>query len=77
MTRVLYKTEMAPPAVAGRWGTGRVGRNVDRLGCARGEGDVTPAGDGLLAGVRVLDLTIWRPGPYATQLLAEITKPFA
>jgi crotonobetainyl-CoA:carnitine CoA-transferase CaiB-like acyl-CoA transferase len=28
--------------------------------------------DGLLAGVRVLDLTIWRPGPYATQLLAEI-----
>jgi len=28
--------------------------------------------DGLLAGLRVLDLTIWRPGPYATQLLAEI-----
>ena len=28
--------------------------------------------DGLLAGVRVLDLSIWRPGPYATQLLAEI-----
>lgn len=27
---------------------------------------------GLLAGLRVLDLTIWRPGPYATQLLAEI-----
>jgi crotonobetainyl-CoA:carnitine CoA-transferase CaiB-like acyl-CoA transferase len=26
--------------------------------------------DGLLAGVRVLDLSIWRPGPYATQLLA-------
>jgi crotonobetainyl-CoA:carnitine CoA-transferase CaiB-like acyl-CoA transferase len=26
----------------------------------------------LLAGVRVLDLSIWRPGPYATQLLAEI-----
>src|SRR4030081_3425202 len=27
---------------------------------------------GLLDGLRVLDLTIWRPGPYATQLLAEI-----
>ncbi len=29
-------------------------------------------GGGLLAGVRVLDLSIWRPGPYATQLLAEL-----
>jgi crotonobetainyl-CoA:carnitine CoA-transferase CaiB-like acyl-CoA transferase len=28
-------------------------------------------GSGLLDGVRVLDLSIWRPGPYATQLLAE------
>lgn len=28
--------------------------------------------DGLLAGVKVLDFSIWRPGPYATQLLAEI-----
>jgi crotonobetainyl-CoA:carnitine CoA-transferase CaiB-like acyl-CoA transferase len=27
---------------------------------------------GLLAGLRVLDLSIWRPGPYATQLLAEL-----
>ncbi len=27
---------------------------------------------GLLSGVRVLDLSVWRPGPYATQLLAEI-----
>jgi crotonobetainyl-CoA:carnitine CoA-transferase CaiB-like acyl-CoA transferase len=27
---------------------------------------------GLLDGLRVLDLSIWRPGPYATQLLAEI-----
>lgn len=31
-----------------------------------------PFRDGLLAGVRVLDLSIWRPGPYATQLLAEL-----
>jgi crotonobetainyl-CoA:carnitine CoA-transferase CaiB-like acyl-CoA transferase len=30
------------------------------------------AAPGLLAGVRILDLTVWRPGPYATQLLAEI-----
>jgi crotonobetainyl-CoA:carnitine CoA-transferase CaiB-like acyl-CoA transferase len=27
---------------------------------------------GLLAGTRILDLSIWRPGPYATQLLAEL-----
>jgi len=27
---------------------------------------------GLLSGVRVLDLSVWRPGPYTTQLLAEI-----
>src|SRR5205823_10121900 len=27
---------------------------------------------GLLTGVRVLDLSIWRPGPYATQLLVEL-----
>jgi crotonobetainyl-CoA:carnitine CoA-transferase CaiB-like acyl-CoA transferase len=26
----------------------------------------------LLEGVRVLDLSIWRPGPYATQLLVEL-----
>jgi crotonobetainyl-CoA:carnitine CoA-transferase CaiB-like acyl-CoA transferase len=30
------------------------------------------ASRGLLAGVRVLDLSVWRPGPAATQLLAEI-----
>src|SRR3954454_18681395 len=28
--------------------------------------------DGLLDGLRVLDFTIWRPGPYASQLLAEL-----
>jgi alpha-methylacyl-CoA racemase len=27
---------------------------------------------GLLDGTRVLDLSIWRPGPYATQLLVEL-----
>lgn len=27
---------------------------------------------GLLEGTRVLDLSIWRPGPYATQLLVEL-----
>ena len=27
---------------------------------------------GLLTGLRILDLSVWRPGPYATQLLAEI-----
>ncbi len=27
---------------------------------------------GLLDGLRVLDFTIWRPGPYATQLLTEL-----
>ncbi len=32
---------------------------------------VTPSA-GLLAGWRVLDASVWRPGPYATQLLAEI-----
>jgi crotonobetainyl-CoA:carnitine CoA-transferase CaiB-like acyl-CoA transferase len=31
-----------------------------------------PTSGGLLEGTRVLDLSIWRPGPYATQLLAEI-----
>ncbi len=27
---------------------------------------------GLLAGMRILDLSVWRPGPYATSLLAEV-----
>jgi alpha-methylacyl-CoA racemase len=30
------------------------------------------APSGLLTGVRILDFTIWRPGPYATQLLGEL-----
>jgi crotonobetainyl-CoA:carnitine CoA-transferase CaiB-like acyl-CoA transferase len=33
--------------------------------------DEDPSG-GLLSGVRILDLSIWRPGPYATQLLADL-----
>jgi crotonobetainyl-CoA:carnitine CoA-transferase CaiB-like acyl-CoA transferase len=33
---------------------------------------VVPGDAGLLSEVRVLDLSVWRPGPYATQLLAEI-----
>jgi alpha-methylacyl-CoA racemase len=33
---------------------------------------MTSAGPALLAGVRVLDLSIWRPGPYCTQLLVEM-----
>ncbi len=30
------------------------------------------ANNGMLRGVRILDLSIWRPGPYATQLLADL-----
>jgi crotonobetainyl-CoA:carnitine CoA-transferase CaiB-like acyl-CoA transferase len=30
------------------------------------------AENGLLSGIRILDFSIWRPGPYTTQLLAEL-----
>jgi len=33
---------------------------------------ISSEAQGLLAGVRVLDLSIWRPGPYSTQLLVEM-----
>ncbi|HEX6311767.1 MAG TPA: CoA transferase [Acidimicrobiia bacterium] len=33
---------------------------------------MTTSAPGLLEGVRVLDLSIWRPGPYCTQLLVEM-----
>jgi crotonobetainyl-CoA:carnitine CoA-transferase CaiB-like acyl-CoA transferase len=51
---------------------------ADEEGTETGSGGIgedqaaRPDGPGLLAGVRVLDLSIWRPGPYATQLLSEI-----
>ncbi len=31
-----------------------------------------PPASALLEGIRVLDLSVWRPGPYATQLLVEL-----
>ena len=31
-----------------------------------------PAAKALLSGLRVLDLSIWRPGPYATSLLVAL-----
>ena len=33
---------------------------------------MTAPGGGLLAGIRILDFGIWRPVPYATQLLADL-----
>jgi crotonobetainyl-CoA:carnitine CoA-transferase CaiB-like acyl-CoA transferase len=37
-----------------------------------GEASGDPAAPGLLAGVRILDLSVWRPGPYATALLGQL-----
>ena len=51
---------------------------VDRPGWERQTRAVTQTGPragggpGQLSGLRVLDLSVWRPGPYATQLLAEL-----
>lgn len=50
------------PAAVNRTGTATVRRSV-RVVTATGE---------QLEGVRVLDLGIWRPAPYAAQLLAEL-----
>lgn len=54
----------------------RARRGLEAHDVVRGRsGDATdgaPGATGLLAGVRVLDLTVWRPGPHATQLLAEL-----
>lgn len=54
-----------------------LGLGADPRGADSGmtDGEAHPrrdAHEGLLDGVRVLDLSIWRPGPYATQLLAEV-----
>ncbi len=55
------------PTLTGVVSQYRCARCAYRVGVGN-EGDP----HGLLAGVRVLDLSIWRPGPYATQLLVEL-----
>src|SRR3954447_22712837 len=58
-----------PPADPGSRARDRVDARPRAGGVRR---PIRVTSSGLLAGLRVLDLSVWRPGPYATQLLAEI-----